>query len=180
MSATLSGIKSTKDPVFHLVRASFHCDICDVSFKRQAKLDTHFLSRKHLALKAEIDARDAPATPSPHPESSSIVATSPLPNVPSKPLDFGKCDNDALDELQKRSGQELMTLLSINPGGCGYTPCAKLFRLLFLDDKVPNNVNVLIEGQGLDSATYYFRQGHWRESDCPELTLEDCLNNSAV
>ena len=160
----------------------FSCKVCGVCFKRQAKLDAHLASKKHLARQAEIDGRDDPTSSELQPESSrdceSVVV---LPaSVPFKPLDFGRCDNDALDELQKLSGQELMTRLSINPGGCGYTPYAKLFRMLFLDDKVPNNVNVLMEGQGLDTATYYFRQGHWRESDCPELTLEDCLNTAAV
>ena len=172
--------QTRKTPCLPPGESRFHCDICDVSFKRQAKLDTHLLSKKHLALKAELDAREAPSTPSPQPECSSNQSATATATLPSKPLDFGKCDNDALDELQKLSGQELMTRLSINPGGCGYTPYAKLFRLLFLDDRVPNNINVLMEGQGLDTATYYFRQGHWRESDCPELTMEDCLNNSAV
>ena len=136
----------------------FYCEVCDVTFKRQAKLDAHLLSKKHLAQQAEITAREGPATPAPQPESSRAQVAALSHILPIKLLDFGKCDNDALDELQKQSGQELMTRLSINPGGCGYTPFAKLFRVLFLDDKVPNNVNILMEGQGLDVATYYFRQ----------------------
>ena len=157
----------------------FRCDVCDVSFPGQARLDSHLRSPAHKEKLASLPTASSVTGASPPPQSSA-PSVSVIFDVTRKPLDFGKCDNDALDELQKLSGQELMTRLSVNPGGCGYTPYAKLFRLLFLDDRVPNNINVLMEGQGLDTATYYFRQGHWRESDCPELTMEDCLNNSAV
>ena len=173
--------QNNKRPCLPPGDSRYCCKVCDVPFKRQAKLEAHFLSKKHLARQAEIDAREAPAIPEAQPESSRDRAAAVPQFVPIKPLDFGKCDNRALDELEKLSGKELMTRLSINPGGCGFTPFAKLFRVLFLDDKVPSNINVLmVEDQGLDATTYYFRQGYWRESDCPELALEDCLNISAV
>ena len=174
--------QNKKNPCLPPGQSRFYCELCDASFPSNAKLEAHLRSRGHKTRVEEhrTDAEGQSSVETPAQPQPPALDTVTAPLVGATPLDFGKCDNDALDELQKLSGQELMTRLSINPGGCGYTPYAKLFRLLFLDDKVPNNVNVLMEGQGLDTATYYFRQGHWRESDCPELTLEDCLNNSAV
>jgi hypothetical protein len=173
--------QNKKNPCLPPGQSRFQCAPCDATFPSTAKLEAHLRSRGHIArIEEQQLAAEGPAIQEAQPESSTDQVAVVPEYVPIKPLDFGKCDNDALDELEKLSGKELMTRLSINPGGCGFTPFAKLFRVLFLDDKVPSNVNVLMEGQGLDSATYYFRQGHWRESDCPELTLEDCLNTSAV
>ena len=136
-----------KNPCLPPGQSRFHTAFCDANFPSNAKLKAHLRSRGH---KARIDERrtgaerqnsvEIPA----HPPAIDAVTE---PSVGVKPIDFGKYDDDALDGLQKQSGQDLMARLSINPGGCGYTPFAKLFKVLFLDDKVPNNINVLMEGQ---------------------------------